>query len=328
MSTISNFFNVGNELTSITVTTGAGENLTANDVVMLNEEKVRKFLSGDGLVSGTASVFESAATDYTSVAMLTSTKAIVTYQDNGNSNYGTACVLDISGSSITPGTPVVFESATTNYISVAMLTSTKAIVTYRDTGNLSYGTACVLDISGSSITPGTPAVFESALTNYTSVAMLTSTKAIVAYKDGGNSSYGTACILDISGSSITPDVPVVFESGTTSYISAAMLTSTKAIVAYQDGGNSSYGTGCVLPFLVPQQICGIADTTVSEDDDITITIDGVKGGFTSLSIGYKYYVDNLGDLTTEVTDNPLGKAVSTTEIFLNGSDFLLKNMSA
>ena len=151
----------------------------------------------EGITPGTPVVFESAAADYTSVAMLTSTKAIVTYRDSGNSNYGTTCILDISGSTITPGTPVVFESANTYSTSVAMLTSTKAIVTYSDGGNSNYGTTCILDVSGSTITKGTPVVFESAAADYTSVAMLTSTKAIVTYRDVGNSSYGTTCILDI-----------------------------------------------------------------------------------------------------------------------------------
>jgi len=203
-------------------------------------------VSGSTITAGTPAVFESATTIYISVAMLTSTKAIVAYQDDENSSYGTACILDVSGSTITAGTAVVFESASTAYISVAMLTSTKAIVTYRDIGNSSYGTACILDVSGSTITAGTPAVFESASTYYTSVTMLTSTKAIVAYRDDGNSEYGTACILDVSGSTITAGTAVVFESATTIYISVAMLTSTKAIVTYRDSGNSSYGTACIL----------------------------------------------------------------------------------
>jgi len=203
-------------------------------------------VSGSTITAGTAVVFESANTSYISVTMLTSTKAIVTYQDAGNSSYGTACILDVSGSTITAGTSVVFESAYALYISVTMLTSTKAIVAYRDNGNSDYGTACILDVSGSTITAGTPAVFESANTSYISVTMLTSTKAIVAYQDGGNSYYGTACILDVSGSTITAGTPVVFESATTLYISVTMLTSTKAIVAYRDNGNSSYGTACIL----------------------------------------------------------------------------------
>ncbi|WP_230683134.1 hypothetical protein, partial [Streptococcus pneumoniae] len=76
----------------------------------------------------------------------------------GNSGYGTACVLSISGTTVTAGTPVVFESAATYYTSVAMLDSSKAVVTYRDDGNSGYGTACVLSISGTTVTAGTPVV--------------------------------------------------------------------------------------------------------------------------------------------------------------------------
>ncbi|MDP8268271.1 MAG: hypothetical protein P9L97_06030 [Candidatus Tenebribacter davisii] len=203
-------------------------------------------ISGSTITPGTPAVFASSEIFWSSVAMLTSTKAIVCYRDDDTSNYGTACVLDISGSIITPATPVVFDSTYVNSPSVAMLTSTKAIVCYQDVGNSSYGTACILDISGSTITPGTPAVFESASTTYTSVAMLTSTKAIVCYRDNGNLEYGTACILDIVTSTITPGTPVVFESASTYYTSVAMLTSDQAIVCYRDVGNSSYGTACVL----------------------------------------------------------------------------------
>ena len=93
------------------------------------------------------------------------------------------------------GTPVVFKSASVYYTSVTALSETKAIVTYRDSGNSYYGTACVLDISGSTITAGTPVVFESATATYISVTALSDTKAVVVYQDGGNSSYGTACVL-------------------------------------------------------------------------------------------------------------------------------------
>jgi len=214
--------------------------------------------------------------------MLTSTKAIVSYRDNGNSNYGTACILDVSGSTITAGTAVVFESAGTNYISVTMLTSTKAIVAYQDAGNSSYGTACILDVSGSTITAGTAVVFESAGTNYISVTMLTSTKAIVTYRDTGNSDYGTACILDVSGSTITAGTAVVFESAGTNYISVTMLTSTKAIVTYRDDGNSEYGTSAIIDtetalYVTDQHVSAISgadtvDTTFYTDlNSVTAT---------------------------------------------------------
>jgi hypothetical protein len=203
-------------------------------------------LSGTTITAGTPTVFESASALDTSVAMMDSTHAIVAYRDGGNSNYGTACCLTLAGTTITAGTPVVFESAYTSEISITMMDSTHAIVSYSDGGNSNYGTACCLTLSGTTITAGTPVVFESANTTYTAVTMMDSTHAIVAYTDGGNSSYGTACCLTLSGTTITAGTPIVFESAQSIYNSITMMDSTHAIVTYSDGGNSNYGTACLL----------------------------------------------------------------------------------
>jgi hypothetical protein len=269
-------------------------------------------VSGTVITAGAPVVFESAATNYISVTMLDSSKAIVTYQDNGNSSYGTACVLSISGTVITAGAPVVFESAATYYTSVAMLDSTKAIVTYMDNGNSNYGTACVLSISGSTITAGAPVVFERAITNYISVTMLDSSKAIVTYTDSGNSSYGTACILSISGTTITAGAPVVFESAITYYTSVTMLDSTKAIVTYQDNGNSNYGTACVLG---AQSVDGIATSTAT-NAPVDVVFPGVVDGLSGLSTGKMYYVGPDGNKTINPTGFRLGKAISSTQLLL------------
>jgi len=53
-------------------------------------------LSGTSLSSGDIEQFESGATDLTSVVTLSDSKAIVIYQDEGNSSYGTACIIDRS----------------------------------------------------------------------------------------------------------------------------------------------------------------------------------------------------------------------------------------
>jgi hypothetical protein len=203
-------------------------------------------LSGTTITAGTPAVFESAYSDNISVTMMDSTHAIVCYRDAGNSSYGTACCLSLSGTTITSDTPVVFESAASYTHSVTTMDSTHAIVCYRDNGNNNYGTACCLSLSGTTITAETPVVFESASTYSISVTMMDSTHAIVCYRDVGNSEYGTACCLSLSGTTITAETPVVFESAAVRDISVTMMDSTHAIVCYQDNGNSGYGTACAL----------------------------------------------------------------------------------
>ena len=51
---------------------------------------------------------------------------------------------------------------------------------------------------GTTITSGTPVVFESASSEYFSATTLSSDKVLVAYADGGNSYYGTAAVLSMA----------------------------------------------------------------------------------------------------------------------------------
>ena len=151
-------------------------------------ERTFEYTHRSDIVETDGVVFESASTTYISVTTLSATQALVCYQDSGNSSYGTACILDISGSTITPGTPVVFNSATTEYISVTTLSATQALVCYA-TGS------CILNISGSTVFPETVLV----ATNRTllSVTTLSSYQALVCYSDSGNSNYGATTMLSV-----------------------------------------------------------------------------------------------------------------------------------
>ena len=155
-------------------------------------------VSGSTIAYGSEYVFNSGSLYDISVADLSSTRFVVAYQDVGNSGYGTAVIGDVSGSSITYGSEYVFNSAGTGYVSVAALSSTRFVATYRDGGNLNYGTAVIGDVSGSSITYGPEDVFNSAGTDYISVAALSSTRFVATYADDGNSDYGTAFIGDLA----------------------------------------------------------------------------------------------------------------------------------
>ena len=72
----------------------------------------------------------------------------------------------------------------------------KWIISYQDSANSNYGTLIVGTVSGTSISFETPVVFEAASTNYTtSVFDTNSKKVVVAYRDQGNSNYGTSVVF-------------------------------------------------------------------------------------------------------------------------------------
>jgi len=203
--------------------------------------------------AGSESVFNSGTTIYPSVAFDPNNagKFVVCYEDNSNSGYGTACVGTVSGTSISFGSESVFNSGTTIYPSVAFDPNNagKFVVCYKDNSNSGYGTACVGTVSGTSISFGSEYVFNYGTTNYVSFAIDPNNvgKFVVCYSDGGNSSYGTACVGTVSGTSISFGSEYVFNSGDAYYISVAIDPNTpgKFVVCYSDGGNSSYGTAVV-----------------------------------------------------------------------------------
>jgi hypothetical protein len=96
------------------------------------------------LMAGMAEVFNNGYTSYTSIIKLSESKAIVAYGDQSSSGYGTAVVLDISGTTITGGSEYIFNNGYTIYTSITALSESKAIVAYGDDSNGQCGTAKVI----------------------------------------------------------------------------------------------------------------------------------------------------------------------------------------
>ena len=72
-------------------------------------------------------------------------------------NDGTVAAISATGGGEGIGTPVVFEAADSPYVTSTFdSNSNKIVVSYRDDGNSSYGTAVVGTVSGTSISFGTP----------------------------------------------------------------------------------------------------------------------------------------------------------------------------
>ena len=174
-------------------------------------------VSGTSISFGSATVFESARVDEVDITYDSNAqKVVISYQDEGNSNRGTAVVGTVSGTSISFGSPVVFDTSTVYYVkSTYDSNAQKVVIVYRDEGTSSYGRAIVGTVSGTSISFGSAVTFESATTDDINITYDTNAqKVVIAYRDGGNSNYGTAIVGTVSGTSISFGTPTVFYSGT------------------------------------------------------------------------------------------------------------------
>jgi hypothetical protein len=281
-------------------------------------------VSGTSISFGTEATFNGASTYWISPAYDTNAqRVVIAYQDSGNSNYGAAIVGTVSGTSISFGSEVVFESATTtNCSAVYDSNAQKIVIAYQDQGNSSYGTGIVGTVSGTSISFGSAATFESATTSNISIAYNTTAQKVgIAYQDGGNSNYGTIVTGSVSGTSITFDSPDVFESATTSLTTTVYdSTNNRFAIAYRDEGNSNQGTSAVYQTVGSNaaDFIGISDAAISDTASGSVTIKGgISTNVTGLTANSTYYVQDDGSLSTTESDVLAGKALSSTSINLD-----------
>jgi len=259
-------------------------------------------------------------------------RVVVSYRDYGNSSYGTSKVGEVSGTSISFGSASVFNTASSNHIaSVYDASNQKVVVCYQDGGNSDYGTAVVgtVDPSDNSISFGSEVVFESASTDNTSATYDSSLqKVVIAYRDGGNSNYGTAIVGNVSGTSITFDTPSVFEQATTTYTASAYdVNANRIVIAYRDGGNSNTGTAIVFRLassstnVTSENYIGITRSGVASGAGAIIDIQGaIADNLSGLTAGQSYFVQADGTLGTTAADPSVfaGTAVSATKLIVKG----------
>ena len=272
--------------------------ISSGDIVGLRSdgtvERVESIVTNYTTSSGTRANYDSGTTSYIASTFDSNTnKVVIAYR---NSDKGIAVVGTVSGNTISFGTPVEYESGAPEHVSVAFNSNTnQVVIAYRDSSNLGYGTAVVGTVSGTSISFGTPVVFVISSTSYVSVAFDSNTnKVVIAYRDDGNSSYGTAVVGTVSGTSISFGSPAQFNNNRSDYISATFdSNSNKVVIAYSDAGNGFRGTAIVGTVSGTSISFGSSATFVSTPSDtqhISTTFDSNSN---KVVIAFQWYGNSL-----------------------------------
>tara|TARA_R100000657_G_C4666890_1_gene110868 strand:- start:22 stop:1473 length:1452 start_codon:yes stop_codon:yes gene_type:complete len=167
-------------------------------------------VSGNSISFGTINEFHNGAmyNPVKAVFMPNAGKIAVMFRDGSNSQYGTSQLLTVSGTSISGGAKVVFESAQIlNTGGIVYDPDTQqVIIAYGDAGNSDDGTARVgqYDAGGYLAFASSAVVFETNALGYISIAYdENASRALIVYTDSGNSSYGTAIVGTVSGTNIS-----------------------------------------------------------------------------------------------------------------------------
>ena len=210
-------------------------------------------------------------------------RMVVLYRDTNNSNYGTAVVGDLSvgvTTSITWGTPVVFNAGDTEEISSTFdSTNNKVVISYKDIGDSNYTKVIVGTVGGSnnrSISFGDElSVNNTGTTNTAVVYDPDQDRSVVFYNDGTLNGTASAKVLSTA-------------SNTTTNLTA-------------------------------ENYIGLAAAGISSGATGTITIPGgIDSNQTGLTTGRTYYVQPDGTLATTAGTPQVvaGTSISATEILV------------
>ena len=200
-------------------------------------------VSGTSISFGSPTIFETGAIDWPSITFdSANNKVVVAYSTTSNSD-GKAIVGTVSGTSISFGSSATFDTGTMQYIAATYDSNAQKVVIAYAENSGSTGDAIVGTVSGTSISFGSAATFESGAIAHASIGYdSTNNKVVILYADNGNSSYGTAIVGTVSGTSISFGTAAVFEAATTTYTSIVYDSSVqKLVIAYRDGGDSNKG---------------------------------------------------------------------------------------
>ena len=231
------------------ITDEAIADTATGSVVVEGGQVTNSALVAEYLAKDTTEIFESDNVEFVAIAYDSNAqKIVILYTDSSAGDNGTAVVATISNGSISYGTPAVFNNAGTTNISAAYdSTAQKIVVAFRDGNNSNQGSAVVGTVSGTSISFGSSTIFETGTVQFTSTAYdANADRIVIAYKDQGNSNYGTSVVGTVSGTSISFGTPVVHQSSL-NYANSIVYDSNaqKVVLVYTPSGSGQGVVGTV-----------------------------------------------------------------------------------
>ena len=245
MSNLSDLLPAGAAAKQLTFT-DSGSGISSKAPVVLNSDGTVSGISGGPTQEiGTADTILATNAGFSPAAAYdsNSNKIVLAYRDT-TPHYGKAVVGTPSGTSISWGTPVTFQSSSTTQIGICFDSSeNKIVIVYSDLGASQYGKAIVGDVSGSTISFGSAVTFYSGTTSSSSAVYDTSnSKVVVAYHRG----TGYADVGTVSGTSISFGTAVQYTANNPSAISTVFDSSAnKVIITYSDNTSGGAGTSVV-----------------------------------------------------------------------------------
>jgi hypothetical protein len=258
---------------------------------------------------------------YAVVTALSSTKLAIAWSDTPSPGpeEGMVVIGTVSAGTISFGTAVVFTAQYMVRQSIVALSETKFVIAYQEdrTASPLIQRAIVGSVSGTTITLGSPATYvDPVYANRWPFVLKLSESTFCVLFMASTTHYGALRIGTVSGTSITYDTVVIYNSATTFGAYGGYSAASGIVIGY-DVTNFT-GVTYSLSSTNNTDFVGITDEAISSAATGSVTIKGgISSTVTGLTPNLSYYVQDDGTLSTVTSTVLAGKALSPTSINLD-----------
>jgi hypothetical protein len=264
----------------------------------------------------------------------TANKFIVAYRNPHPTYDGNAVVATTSGTSISLGTPVVWNAGSSESISLAFdyNTANQILIIFKDFTNSAYISGIVGTISGTTLTFGTKVSSDTTGLFFNRTVGFSpdiSGKFVTPYRSTVDPYPLRMMIGRVTGSTLSFDSDVLFNNVNSAAYSLAFdpanpskfVVAVRDFVSTTDRGFARLGQLGDDPVtnLTTDNFIGISSASYADGATATVTLAGsVSDNQTGLTINSTYYVQTDGTIAT-TADTPsveLGRAISSTSLLL------------
>ena len=227
-------------------------------------------VSGASISYGTPVAIASTSRKMKATYDTNASRIVCAYSEDTQSDDGYAVVVSVSGTTPTFGGPVEFSNANLDAVDCCFdSNSNKVVIAYKN-GSTARGNSIVGTVSGTSISFGSEATFT---TNNPYANMIACefdsnlNKVVIVYTDYSNSSYGTAIVGTVSGTSISFGSAVVYSGSGTTYDSRLAFDSNanKFLITYSVGSE------------LRCKVATVSGTSISFGTEQSLTLIGSSG---------------------------------------------------
>ena len=203
------------------------------------------------IVYGSAQELESGYTVIPTVCEIDTNKFVVAYRDLDDGDAGKARVGTVSGTTITWGDIVEFDSSvsvTRTQLDICKLDTDRFVIAYEDHASGDIGNVVLGNVSNRTISFETPVGFSGANdAEDINCCALSTTKFAIVYNDETGGDVGKVVIATVAGDTITVDTAnaLTFE-GFVANGRCCKLDTDKLVAVYIDKGDNFYPKACVF----------------------------------------------------------------------------------